>query len=316
MRCEQLVAAMWLTGLSGVAMAQSSVTVFGKVDGAYVKKIGSATRLMDEGAQSRVGIRGWEDLGGGLTAFFWLENRFKSDTGEQNGARFFQGQAFVGVKGNWGGVTAGRDYTAGYIEAQIVADPFIHTGVSSMVLTGTGGIGTVRNDGALTYLYKNPDFSFSVQHANAVEPNSATLTAPITRNHPVGASVSYRFGPVYTAYSYENPGGINDHWQFAAVQVPVGPVMLSAGVGSGEANDTSKRRSWIVAAYLPVGLGRFKLAYGSLKNSTSHAYLMKKFAVGYNHNLSKRTFVYLNLARDRMARTSQNGFDTGVQHNF
>ena len=31
------------------------------------------------------------DLGGGLSAFFWLENRFKSDTGQQNGARFFQG---------------------------------------------------------------------------------------------------------------------------------------------------------------------------------------------------------------------------------
>lgn len=313
---KRLAAAALMTGFAGLAAAQSSVTLFGKIDSAYVKKIGSPNKILDEGAQSRFGIRGTEDLGGGLSAFFWLENRFKSDTGQQNGARFFQGQSILGLKGNWGSVTAGRDYVAGYIEAQIVPDPFIHTGVSSMVLTGTGGIGTVRNDGALTYQYKNPNFSVSAQRANAVEPNSATLPGAVTRHHPVGLSASYRYGSLYTAYSYENPGGVNDEWQFATVQAPVGPVTLSAGYGSGHANDNSKRRSWIVGAFMPVGVGRFKIAYGSLKNTSTDAKLMDKFAIGYNHNLSKRTFAYLNLARDQRAPASKGGFDVGIQHNF
>lgn len=313
---KHLLAVLLMNGFAGLAAAQPSVTLFGKIDSAYVKKIGSPNKILDEGAQSRFGLRGTEDLGGGLSAFFWLENRFKSDTGQQNGVRFFQGQSILGLKGNWGSVAVGRDYVAGYIEAQIVADPFIHTGVSSMVLTGTGGIGTVRNDGALTYQYKNPNFSFSAQRANAVEPNSATLPAPLTREHPVSLSASYRYGSLYAAYSYDNPGGINDQWQFATVQAPVGPVTLSAGYGRGEANNASKRRSWIVGAFMPIGVGRFKIAYGSLKNTSTDAKLMDKFAIGYNHNLSKRTFAYLNLARDQRVLTSKGGFDVGIQHNF
>ncbi|MBT9475171.1 porin [Polaromonas sp.] len=313
---KQLVAAALMSGVAAMAAAQSSVTVFGKIDSAYVKKIGSPNKILDEGAQSRFGIRGTEDLGGGLSAFFWLENRFKSDTGQQNGARFFQGQSILGLKGNWGSVTIGRDYVAGYIEAQIVPDPFIHTGVSSMVLTGTGGIGTVRNDGGFTYQYKNPNFSVSAQRANAVEPNSATLPAAVTREHPLSLAASYRHGSLYAAYSYENPGGINDEWQFATVQAPVGPVTLSAGYGSGHANDATKRRSWIVGAFMPTASGRFKIAYGSLKNTSTDAKLMDKFAIGYNHHLSKRTFAYLNLARDQRALSSKGGFDVGIQHNF
>ncbi|MDB5868729.1 MAG: hypothetical protein JWP96_1061 [Polaromonas sp.] len=313
---KQLVAAAWLSSFAGLVAAQSSLTLFGKIDSAYVKKIGSPNKILDEGAQSRFGLRGTEDLGGGLSAFFWLENRFKSDTGQQNGARFFQGQSIMGLKGNWGSVTAGRDYVAGYIEAQIVPDPFIHTGVSSMVLTGTGGIGTVRNDGAVTYQYKNANFSVSAQRANAVEPNSATLPAALTPEHPVGLAASYRYGSLYAAYSYENPGGVNDKWQFATVQAPVGPVTLSAGYGRGQANDASRRRSWIVGAFMPTATGRFKIAYGSLKNTSTDVALMDKFAIGYNHHLSKRTFAYLNLARDQRAVTSKGGFDLGIQHNF
>ncbi|MDB5869015.1 MAG: hypothetical protein JWP96_1347 [Polaromonas sp.] len=315
-RKRSVAAAVLIGGFAGLAAAQSSITLFGKIDSAYVKRIGSPNKILDEGAQSRFGIRGTEDLGGGLSAFFWLENRFKSDTGQQNGARFFQGQSILGLKGSWGSVTAGRDYVAGYIEAQIVPDPFIHTGVSSMVLSGTGGIGTVRNDGALTYQYKTQNFSVSAQRANAVEPNSATLPAAVTSKHPVGLAASYRHGSLYAAYSYENPGGINDQWQFATVQAPAGPVTLSAGYGSGHANDNTKRRSWIVGAFMPVGVGRFKIAYGSLKNTSTDTPLMDKFAIGYNHNLSKRTFVYLNLARDQRALISKGGFDVGIQHNF
>lgn len=210
----------------------------------------------------------------------------------------------------------GRDYVAGYLEAQIAPDPFTHTGVSSMVLTGTGGIGTVRNDGAITYQYKNANFSVSAQRANAVEPNSATLPAALTREHPVGLAASYRYGLLYAAYSYENPGGINDKWQFVAAQAPAGPVTLSAGYGSGQANDASKRRSWIIGAFMPTASGRLKIAYGSLKNTSTDTPLMDKFAIGYNHNISKRTFVYLNLAHDQRAVTSKGGFDLGIQHNF
>lgn len=305
-----------MSGISGLAAAQSSVTLFGKLDSAYVKKIGSPNKILDEGAQSRFGLRGTEDLGGGLSAFFWLENRFKSDTGAQNGVRFLNGQSIVGLRGPWGTIALGRDYIAGYVEVQLPNDPFIHTGISSMVQAANGGIGTVRNDGAITYAFKNDSLFLSAQRGNANEPLSTVLPAPPTARHPYSLAASYTFGKVIAGYSYENPGGINDKWQFVTARGPVGPVTLSAGFGTGTANNNNKRRSLILGLALPTASGRFKLAYGQLENTTTDVDIMKKVAVGYNHNLSKRTFVYGNVARDQAVATSKHGFEIGIQHNF
>ncbi len=316
MTCRKLLLAVALTSsFSGLTHAQSSVTLFGFVNSAYVKKIGDNTKLLDEGAQSRWGVRGTEDLGGGLNTFFALEARFKSDSGTQTAVRTFQGQSIVGLGGSWGKVTLGRDYVAGYIEAQLLADPFIHTGVSSMVSIGTGGIGTVRNDGAITYQFKTDNFSISAQRANAVNPNSTTVPVAVA-THPVSAGASYRSGRYYAAYSYDNPGGINDHWQFATAHLPIGPFTLTGGYGSGQADDKTKRRSYMVGGFMPVDVGVFKVAFGDLKNTTTNLSLVRKFAIGYNHNLSKRTFLFLNLARDQRAVTSKGGFDIGIQHSF
>src|SRR5690606_15841988 len=102
---DYFIAFLLMSACTGVVHAQTSVTLFGKIDSAYVKKIGSPTKQLDEGAQSRFGLRGTEDLGGGLSAFFWLEHRFRSDTGAQTAARYFQGQSIVGFKGGWGSLS-------------------------------------------------------------------------------------------------------------------------------------------------------------------------------------------------------------------
>ncbi len=320
LRYRILLTAGLAGGLAGSSLAQSSVTVFGKVDSGYVNKIGTATARgengLGEGAQSRVGFRGTEDLGGGMKAFFWLEQRFRSDTGGLTAARFFQGQSIVGLQGNWGSVSLGRDYIAGYVEVQMAPDPFIHTGVASMVAFSNGNVGTVRNDGAITYKFDRSGFNLQLQRANAVSPNSTTLPAPATPNNPVGLSASYRSGQWFAGYAYENPGGVNDVWNFFAVQAPLGPLTLAGGYGQGRANNLEKRRTYIVSAFMPTSTGRFKVAFGDLKNTSADLAISRKFAVGYNHNLSKRTFLYLNVARDQVPIADKMGFDVGVQHNF
>jgi len=61
---------------------------------------------------SRWGLRGTEDLGGGLKSQFVLESGFAPDTGVANfGNRLFGRQAWVGLSGNWGQVAFGRQYT-------------------------------------------------------------------------------------------------------------------------------------------------------------------------------------------------------------
>ena len=222
----------------------------------------------------------------------------------------------MALEGGWGKVSLGRDYVAGYTEVQIAPDPFIHTGVSSLVSVGTGGIGTVRNDGAITYKHQLGAFGFALQTASAVNPNSTTLPAPGTLDRPVNGYLSYQAGPVYIGWSHENPGGANDNWNFIAARYVIDRWTLSTGLGSGKDNTSHERKSAMVGAAFKTASGRIKLSYGQLKNNTTGTDLTKKMAIGYNHDLSKRTFVYANLAHDKAAATHKNGFDVGLQHNF
>ena len=86
MKKLNLVAAAALSLVSASTMAQSTVTLYGLIDAAVSvttkQPAGSVTRV-DAGqlATSRWGIRGSEDLGGGMKAFFNLESTLLNDTG-------------------------------------------------------------------------------------------------------------------------------------------------------------------------------------------------------------------------------------------
>ncbi|APA88369.1 porin [Paraburkholderia sprentiae WSM5005] len=108
-----------LFGVAGIAHAQSSVTLYGVLDESiqYVNNAtphgGSLVQLFGGNLQgNRFGLKGTEDLGGGLKAIFQLENGFDINSGKlgQSG-RMFGRQAYVGLTGDaWGTLTAGRQY--------------------------------------------------------------------------------------------------------------------------------------------------------------------------------------------------------------
>ena len=109
---------------AGGAQAQtaSSVTLYGHLDTGIehltnVQGGGSLTRMpgLTGTAPSRWGLRGSEDLGGGLSAVFALESGFGPDAGTFNqGGRGFGRQAWAGLSGGWGSVSLGRNYTMLY----------------------------------------------------------------------------------------------------------------------------------------------------------------------------------------------------------
>lgn len=116
---NSLIAAGMLTASS--AMAQSNVTVYGIIDTgvSYVTNSYNAARTekgptakvmtLTGTLPSRIGFKGSEDLGNGLSAIFTLESGFSPDTGaEGQGNRIFGRQAFVGLSGDWGQLTIGR----------------------------------------------------------------------------------------------------------------------------------------------------------------------------------------------------------------
>ncbi len=110
-----------LLGVAGVAHAQSSVTLYGvidesvqwthnvAVDGDNKNQIGLAGGNL---SGERWGLKGTEDLGGGLKAIFQLENGFNINNGalRQNG-KMFGRQAYVGLtQDQYGTITLGRQY--------------------------------------------------------------------------------------------------------------------------------------------------------------------------------------------------------------
>ncbi len=115
-----------MLGTAGAAHAQSSVTLYGLIDESiqYVHNVATGNPATNSNLWqlaagnlqgSRFGLKGTEDLGGGLKAIFQLENGFNPNNGKMgtyNGtSALFGRQAYVGLTGDaWGTVTAGRQY--------------------------------------------------------------------------------------------------------------------------------------------------------------------------------------------------------------
>src|ERR1700741_386588 len=106
--------------MSGASYAQSAVTLYGIIDTGveYVTNVGphkaSSVHVptLTASLPSLWGVRGKEDLGGGLNAVFVLESGFAPGQGTLNqGGRLFGRQAYVGLAGRWGPLTLGRQYS-------------------------------------------------------------------------------------------------------------------------------------------------------------------------------------------------------------
>src|SRR5258706_15377894 len=129
---KSLLALAVLGAFAGVASAQSNVTLFGIVDlSAKSVKNGSndALRTMatDGINSSRLGFRGVEDLGGGMSAGFWLEAGLAADAGNLGGsnglaaptngsANTFNRRSTVSLMGGFGELRLGRDYTPAFCD--------------------------------------------------------------------------------------------------------------------------------------------------------------------------------------------------------
>ncbi|CAM2152551.1 porin [Paraburkholderia tropica] len=114
---KSLLALAALGAFAGVAHAQSSVTLYGIIDEGFNINTNSGGKHLYNLSSgvlqgSRFGLRGAEDLGGGLKAVFVLENGFDVNNGKLGqGGLMFGRQAYVGLSNTQiGTVTLGRQY--------------------------------------------------------------------------------------------------------------------------------------------------------------------------------------------------------------
>lgn len=310
---KTLVAIAALTAVS--AFAQSSVTLFGIVDAGFGRISGagtSVTGVTNSGiASSRLGFRGTEDLGGGMSASFHLEGQLHNDVGQggnQTTGLNFQRRSTVSLSGGFGEVRIGRDYTPHFWNTTVF-DPFGTNGVGAAATPGMfGGTQAVRASNSVGYFLPRNLGGFYGQAMIAFGEN----TGGVKTNNYTGLRVGYANGPLDVAFgtgktkgatsaadvSYNNIGASYD---FGVVK----PMLVWAQEKVGTVKVTGTE----LGATAPLGAGQLKAAY-SRYTTNANSNSASKLALGYVHNLSKRTALYGTVARVSNSSGSAVGLGT------
>lgn len=313
---KSLLALAVLGMFAGAASAQSSVTIYGKLDQGLAKQIGSKDKEVRDAAGSRLGFRGQEDLGNGLSAVFTFEHRFDPDTGAQNSAAFWHGQSWVGLRSGFGQLTLGRHYTAAYSEIQNAIEPFGGDTVAALrnssITPSTAPAGATGFAAALRVA--NSVRYELVQGGLKVAATVAEKTGGTDR--PWSVAGSYSAGPLFVGAGYEDPSDEDDRILTVGARYTVGPATLRAGFSDARNTNDEKVRGYAIGANVTAGPGQVLVGYGTSKNRTTSTNLSKKFGIGYRYPLSKRTFLYTDFARDSVPTSNKTGYDLGLQHNF
>jgi len=202
------VSVLLLAGFSGGAFAQSSVTLYGIIDEGFLMNNnakGGHQYALVSGSESgsRWGLKGTEDLGGGLSTIFNLEGGLNSSTGAlgQNGDLFGR-QAYVGVASQtYGTVTFGRQYPTGYdYVGSLTASPQWALGGAGFGahpsdLDNLDGTYRLNN----TVKYKSPNFrGFSLGAMYSL----GGVAGDVSRNEAYSIGAGYTNGPLIVAAEY------------------------------------------------------------------------------------------------------------------
>ncbi|BDB69669.1 porin [Comamonas thiooxydans] len=348
----------------GAVQAQTTVTIYGVLDAGVehlssVGGSGSLTRMPGLGVSvpSRLGFRGTEDLGGGLKAIFTLESGFGTDSGTLNqGGRFFGRQAFVGLSGDWGSVTLGRQYSMLFwsqLDADILGPNAYGAGSLDSYLPNARVDNSIAYRGTFNGLTVGATYSFGRDTVNANSPSGTNCAGESATDKSAcrqwsamvkydastwGASAAIdeirggagAFAGLNSSDKKDRRTTVAGWAKFAALKVGGGVIARS-----NDATPVTRHSNlWYLGASYPITPALvldgqvFKLNY---KHSDNQALL---YAIRGTYHLSKRTALFAtagHIANDgslalsvsgaaagggTTAGGSQTGVAVGVRHSF
>lgn len=312
---KSLLALATLGLFAGAASAQSSVTLFGIVDAAYghVSANGKSVSGMSNSGinSSRLGFKGIEDIGGGLKAGFWLEGQLFNDTGTGGGSTGgglnFQRRSTVSLLGGFGEIRLGRDYTPTFWNTTVY-DPFGTNGVGqaitpAMLSNGLGIANTntnaVRANNSIGYFLPGDLGGITGQFMYAFGENGAAASGTKANNY-FGFRLGYAAGPLSAHFSNGKTTGTTSALDTKYTNIGasfdlgvVKPMLVWAQEKTGAGAKVTGLELGLVA---PIGAGEIHAAWSKYDiAASSNDY--NKLALGYVHNVSKRTALYATYAR-------------------
>jgi len=335
---KKTLVALAVLAASGASMAQSTVTLYGIADvmfGSEMKDNGkdpsiSQTYLNSGSVNgSRFGLKGSEDLGGGLSANFDFQQGFSMDTGASrnevnnngvaNNSNAFTRASWVGLAGSFGSTRFGRTPTP-FDDVSGVADAMFDSNVAPMnfVFKSTG----YQIRPANTIAYYTPNFSgfnASVSYSLGEDKQNATTTLQAADAGSVTSmQASYAAGPImaYLAYQSEKlnaPTGLT-------TSATTGLVTATAVTPTKDSTDFTRLGAWYdlgvakpmmtygkvskgsasvdeyqIGVDVPFGATTLSASWATSQDNTGTAANDVKrtgFGLGAKYTLSKRTFVY------------------------
>ena len=358
MRFHPAFALAALSSVAGIAHAQSTVDIFGILDigvlSARASGSGTVNSVNTDGnSSSRLGFRGKEDLGGGLSASFWLEAAVAPDTGAGGGTSTnnkdsvnpggltFGRRSTMSLAGNWGELRLGRDYVPAFGNLTVTMHPFGTNGVGNAgqlfypVSTGGTTVRTnVRASNSIGYfLPANLGGIYGqVMYALGEQASNATGGTDKDGNH-VGGRIGYAAGPLNVAFGTGKTNyATGDYTQTnLAANYQFGPAKLMYLWGQNKVGVTKTTANMIGTQYA-LGQGEVRFAYTTLK-AEGVANDANQWTLGYLHNLSKRTALYTNYSQVKNKGTgkqfvvgggnavtdaggSSSGLEVGIRHTF
>ncbi|CDG80930.1 porin [Janthinobacterium agaricidamnosum] len=324
------------------AIAQGNVTMYGLLDTglAYVTNVnpngGTLVKMpsLTGSLPSRIGVRGTEALDGGLSAMFTLEAGLTMDTGGMSqGNRLFGRQASVGLKGDFGAVTLGRQINMTYISN-------LKSDVMGPNLFSIGSIDpylpNARSDNAIGYLgdfngwIVGATYSTGRDASSAGGPAATACAGEVAGNSRACRQVTGLLGYEVPAYGfnvsydimYGNTGAANgltgsnnsDKRVTANGYFKVGKGKIGAGIidrSTRAATGLTESDLYFIGLNYPVN--RFttldtQVAKKDVKNSADDATLL---VARLTYHLSKRTALYGGVARMKNAAQSAVALDAG-----
>lgn len=353
---KSLLAFAVLSAIAATSSAQPTVTVYGLVDMALMRESGAAagpsTKISSGVASgSRIGFKGKEDLGGGLSAIFLLENGFQGDTGTAGqGGLLFGRQSYMGLQGNWGTVTMGRQYTPQYLTV-VMVDPF-GSGMGGdtknmFPATGSGS----RADNSI--LYASPvvnGINAELMYAPGEIPGSSSA------GRQLGGALGYVNGPLKVRLGYhyrdndtalvKNIGAAKNTVLAAVYNFGVASAHLAYATNKGFNSSPLRNpgnpfgyavapvasvdsQDLLVGVTIPLGSHVLLASYIRKDDKTRLDQNANQTTIGYRYLLSKRTDFYSSYARiDNMngagytignaseIGTGDRTFSVGIRHLF
>ena len=334
---KTLIAVAALSAMAASAMA-ANVTLYGKIDQGFQvqsKKVDGKDRVTTwKGVSgissgSRWGLKGTEEIADGYTVGFVLESGFDGMTGKSGqGSRLFGRDAFVTLGTPFGSLTVGRtgmlsDGCTGDIVSG-PASPFgTSYGIAAATTTSFVGLGETRTDRAVRYV--SPKFAGVQFHAEYANMNGEATAS--TKKRYGGVGVSYANGPFYAAVTAEtirlpasdaakNPQayGFAANYDFGVAKVFAGYQYAKESAKWGDLN------AGTLGVSAPVAGGTVMASVAYAKGDDSHS--LTSGALGYKYSLSKRTYLYTDVAyaQEKAATTKEKTktteFNVGICHNF